>query len=79
MLASNILGPPCLFHVSNLFSIIFFFFSMPDRHELYWWRYQFCFLKARVYFLMNEIAGSLLALNQGASLAEQRGDFDLKV
>ncbi|KAG0220594.1 hypothetical protein BGX31_010819 [Mortierella sp. GBA43] len=49
------------------------------KHELYWWRYQFCFLKARVYFLMNEVAGSLSVLNQGATLAEQRGDIELKI
>ncbi|KAK3825157.1 MAG: cohesin loading factor [Benniella sp.] len=49
------------------------------KHELYWWRYQFCFLKARVHFLMSDIAGSLSALNQGATLADERGDFDLKL
>ncbi|KAG0006766.1 hypothetical protein BGZ65_004071 [Modicella reniformis] len=49
------------------------------KHELYWWTYQFCFLKARVHFLVGEVAGSLLALNQGAALAEKQGDFDLKM
>ncbi|CAO3572067.1 unnamed protein product [Mortierella alpina] len=49
------------------------------KHDLHPWTYQLCLLKARVYFLTDDIAGSLATLNQGASLAEQRGQFDLKM
>jgi len=41
--------------------------------------YQFYLRKAHVFFLTNDVAGSLNTLNQGAALAEKRGDFDLKV
>ncbi|KAG0055955.1 hypothetical protein BGZ83_006880 [Gryganskiella cystojenkinii] len=49
------------------------------KQELHWWMYQFYLLKARVHFLTNDVAGSLNTLNQGAALAEKRGDFDLKM
>ncbi|KAF9194495.1 hypothetical protein BGZ50_006220 [Haplosporangium sp. Z 11] len=52
--------------------------SEATKHGLSAWTYQFVLLKARVYFLMDDIAGSLAILNQGASIAEQQGDFDLK-
>ncbi|KAG9325063.1 hypothetical protein KVV02_008535 [Mortierella alpina] len=49
------------------------------KHDLHPWTYQLCLLKARVYFLTDDIAGSLATLNQGATLAEQKGEFDLKM
>ena len=49
------------------------------RQELHWWTYHFFLVKARVHFLMSDISGSLTTLNQGAALADQRGDSDLKV
>ncbi|KAG0315244.1 hypothetical protein BGZ99_007592 [Dissophora globulifera] len=50
-----------------------------SRHDLHWWRYHFCLVEARVHFLMHDIAKSLKVLNQGAAIAEKRGDFDLKM
>lgn len=29
--------------------------------------------------MMEDVAGSLTTMNQGAALAEQQGDFDIKV
>jgi hypothetical protein len=29
--------------------------------------------------MMDDVAGSLTTLNQGAALADQQGDFDIKV
>ncbi|GJJ71016.1 hypothetical protein EMPS_03366 [Entomortierella parvispora] len=49
------------------------------KQELHWWMYQFYLRKAHVFFLTNDVAGSLNTLNQGAALAEKRGDFDLKM
>ncbi|KAF9924216.1 hypothetical protein FBU30_005778 [Linnemannia zychae] len=49
------------------------------KQELHSWTYQFCFLKARVCFMMDDIAGSLTTLNQGSALADQQGDFDIKM
>ncbi|KAF9917690.1 Bud site selection protein 6 [Lobosporangium transversale] len=49
------------------------------KHGLHWWSYHFYLLKARVQFMVNDLAGSLQALNQGATLAENRGDFELKL
>ncbi|KAG0282429.1 hypothetical protein BGZ96_000484 [Linnemannia gamsii] len=49
------------------------------KQELHNWTYQFCFLKARVHFMMDDVAGSLTTLNQGAALADQKGDFDIKM
>ncbi|KAF9170823.1 hypothetical protein BGX21_008588 [Mortierella sp. AD011] len=53
--------------------------SIAAKQELHWWTYQFYLLKARVFFLTNDFAGSLTTLNQGAALADQHGDFDLKM
>ncbi|KAF9113944.1 hypothetical protein BGX27_000475 [Mortierella sp. AM989] len=53
--------------------------SIAAKQELHWWTYQFCLLKARMFFLVNDFAGSLTTLNQGATLASKRGDFDLKM
>ncbi|KAI8597413.1 cohesin loading factor [Dissophora ornata] len=47
--------------------------------DLHWWTYHFLLVRAHVCFLMNDIAGSLSTLNQGAAFAEKRGDFDLKM
>ncbi|KAI1308409.1 hypothetical protein EDD11_004299 [Mortierella claussenii] len=49
------------------------------KQGLHWWSYQFYLLKARVHFLMNDVAGSLTTLNKGAALAEKQSDFDLKL
>ncbi|KAK3844208.1 MAG: cohesin loading factor [Linnemannia gamsii] len=49
------------------------------KQELHCWTYQFCFFKARVHFMMDDVAGSLTTLNQGAALADQQGDFDIKM
>ncbi|KAF9585935.1 general transcription repressor [Lunasporangiospora selenospora] len=35
--------------------------------------------KARVCFMLNDLEGSLATLNQGAALAETRGDFELEM
>ncbi|KAH7053956.1 cohesin loading factor [Linnemannia elongata] len=49
------------------------------KQGLHNWTYQFCFLKARVHFMLEDVAGSLTTMNQGAALAEQQGDFDIKM
>ncbi|KAF9412262.1 hypothetical protein BGZ94_001101 [Podila epigama] len=49
-----------------------------EKHELHTWVYQFYLTKGKLHFLMDDIAGSLSALGQGAAIAEQRGDFDMK-
>ncbi|KAF9150306.1 hypothetical protein BG015_007898 [Linnemannia schmuckeri] len=49
------------------------------KYGLHNWIYQFCFFKARVHFMMDDVAGSLTTLNQGAALANQQGDFDIKM
>ncbi|KAF9902504.1 hypothetical protein EC991_004836 [Linnemannia zychae] len=49
------------------------------KQELHCWTYQFCFFKARVHFMMDDVSGSLTTLNQGAALADKQGDFDIKL
>ncbi|KAF9436712.1 hypothetical protein BGZ76_003154 [Entomortierella beljakovae] len=53
--------------------------TLATKQGFYWWTYQFYLLKARMHFLTNDLPGSLTTLNQGAMLADQRGDFDLKM
>lgn len=50
-----------------------------DRHELHAWKYQFYLTKAKLHFLMDDLAGSLTTLGEGATIAEKRGDYDVKV
>lgn len=50
-----------------------------NRHELHAWKYQFCLTKAKLHFLMDDLAESLTTLGEGATIAEKRGDYDVKV
>ncbi|KAG0355657.1 hypothetical protein BG005_005417 [Podila minutissima] len=47
-------------------------------HELHAWTYQFYLTKAKLHFLMDDLAGSLTTLGHGATIAEHRGDYDVK-
>ncbi|KAF8935428.1 hypothetical protein BGZ52_011512 [Haplosporangium bisporale] len=49
------------------------------KHELHAWKYQFCLTKAKLHFLMDDLAGSLTTLGEGATIAEKRGDYDVKL
>ncbi|KAF9306917.1 hypothetical protein BGZ74_002008 [Mortierella antarctica] len=48
-------------------------------HELHAWTYQFYLTKAKLHFLMDDLAGSLTTLGHGATIAEHRGDYDVKL
>lgn len=62
--------------INNSFS---YYLSLEDRHELHAWTYQFYLTKAKLHFLMDDLAGSLTTLGHGATIAEHRGDYDVKV
>ncbi|KAF9392709.1 hypothetical protein CPB97_010943 [Podila verticillata] len=49
------------------------------KHELHAWKYQFYLTKAKLHFLMDDLAGSLTTLGEGATIAEKRGDYDVKL
>ncbi|KAG0077396.1 hypothetical protein BGZ92_001930 [Podila epicladia] len=40
---------------------------------------KFYLTKAKLHFLMDDLAGSLTTLRQGATIAENRGDYDVKL